>query len=293
MLERIGLGTAQFGSYYGRFNADGIPSTEAVGALLGKARDYGLTVVDTASQYGESELVLGRWRDRLAEFDVITKTPNFSSERITHSDKQQLRLTFERSLRLLGLPSLGCLLIHDGSNLLLPGGEMLYEELVRLRQAGYVRRVGISGYSGDVVEKIVNKFPLDVVQVPVNVLDRRLTEGGTLARLASLGIEIHARSAFLQGLLLADPDRLPPSFESVRQTLKDFRRSAADAGVTPAQAALHYLLGIPEIAKILVGVESIAQLETTFASFPESAPMNYDAFRFEDTRILDPVSWVS
>src|SRR5476649_2394250 len=165
-----------------------------------KARSCGLSVIDTVCQYGESELVLGRWRDELANFDVITKTPNFSSEQITPSDAQQLRLTFQRSLRLMGLDSIGGLLIHDGANLLLPGGERLYEELLRLKKEGYVRRIGISGYSGDVVEKIVGTFSLDLVQLPVNLLDRRLTEGGTLSRLAASGVEIHARSAFLQGL---------------------------------------------------------------------------------------------
>ena len=58
-LMRFGLGTAQFGMHYGRFNIEGVPSKEATNQILTNAKEFGLTAIDTAHSYGESENILG------------------------------------------------------------------------------------------------------------------------------------------------------------------------------------------------------------------------------------------
>jgi aryl-alcohol dehydrogenase-like predicted oxidoreductase len=129
------------------------------------------------------------------------------------------------------------------------------------------------------------------VQLPINLLDRRLVESGDLKKITELGIKIHARSAFLQGLLLAEPDSLAEYFNSAKDTLKAFHATAHSAGVSPAHAALHYLLGFPEIEKIIIGVESLSQLENIFDGFPAKIEMNFDAFRVDQVEILNPILW--
>lgn len=291
-LSRFGLGTAQFGMYYGSFNLDGVPSREAVGAILKRAREFGMTVVDTASQYGEAESILGRYPAQLQEFEVITKTPSFGHDHITAAHAKAVRDSFEASIRLLGLPAVSGLLIHHAPDLLAPGGGRLYDEIRQLKDAGLVKRIGISAYSGAVIEEIVGKFDVDLVQVPVNVFDRRLLDTGILTRLVDAGIEVHARSAFLQGLLLANPDAIPSRFNGVRSTLRAFHGAARDAGLRPAHAALHFLLGIPEISRIVVGVESVPQLNDIFEDFPDEAGMDFSPFRIDEIQVIDPVSWV-
>ncbi len=291
-LSRCGIGTAQFGRRYGKFNTDGIPSLETVGAILTKAHEFGLSLVDTACEYGDSERVLGEWTGQLARFDVVTKTPNFIQERITAADARRLREAFERSLQLMRLPVLGALLVHHAPALLAPGGNLLYQELVRLKHKGSVSRIGVSAYSGEIAEQIVESFQIDVVQLPINVLDQRLMDTGALLRLSRQGIEIHARSAFLQGLLLVDPDTLPNHFECATSTLKAFQSASRSRGLKPAHAALHYLLGIPEISRIVVGVESMAQLLDIFDGFPTApAEIDFASFRMDEAAILNPVLW--
>lgn len=292
-MERFGLGAAQFGMYYGKFNRDGVPSIKTVRDILKKAAGLGLSCIDTAHLYGLSEAVLGKCGGALDAFSVITKTPRFSDVKIHKQDVLTLRGAFELSLMQMHKTSIDGLLVHHASNLLADGGELLYQEMVQLKKEGRVNRIGVSAYSGEIVEKIHERFPLDFVQLPVNLLDRRLTENGDLKRISDLGIKIHARSAFLQGLLLADPDALPAHFNPAKEVLKSFHAAVRAQGVNPAHAALHYLLGLPEIEKIIVGVESLSQIEDLFDDFPVRLDMNFDEFRVDRVDILNPVLWAS
>ncbi|MEM5627314.1 hypothetical protein AAHB47_28660 [Bacillus wiedmannii] len=49
----------------------------------------------------------------------------------------------------------------------------------------------------------------DMIQVPLNIFDQRLIYSGLLQKLKTKGIEIHARSPYLQGLLLMDAEKIP------------------------------------------------------------------------------------
>jgi len=293
LLERFGLGTAQFGMHYGRFNRHGMPSQGDVREILEKAAQLGISCIDTAHAYGESEAVLGRCSATLKQYSIITKTPQFLGAEIRDEDVRFLREAFERSLCLMKQTSVHGLLIHHAPNLLQKNGEFLYREMVRIKEEGLVSRIGVSAYSGDIVEQIIERFPLDFVQLPINVLDRRLTESGSLYRIYESGTKIHARSVFLQGLILASPDSLVKRFHPVRDKLKAFHEAAKLAGVSVAHAAIHYLVGIPEIEKIIVGIDSMSQLENIFSGFPEKIEMNFDKFNVDNVDILNPTFWTN
>jgi len=293
LMSRFGLGTAQFGMYYGRFNHDGVPSKQVVCNILEKAASRGFSVIDTAHLYGESEAVLGHCPAALRAFSIITKTPSFSGDKIRREDAQLLRDAFQNSLNLMGQPAIEGLLAHHAPNLLAEGGERLYQAMLRLKEDGLVKHIGVSAYSGEIVEQIHEQFPLDFVQLPINLFDRRLSESGSLARIVKAGIKIHARSAFLQGLLLVDADTLPSRFQSAQGILKSFQLACKSSGFHPAHAALHYLLGIAEIDKIIIGIESLNQFADIFSDFPEKIEMNYAEFRIDDVKILNPVQWVN
>ena len=293
ILSRFGLGTAQFGLCYGKFNRDGVPSNQKVNQILELGSKLGFSCLDTAHLYGKSEEVLGSCLDNLNLFSIITKTPRFPDDRILHCDATTLRKAFYSSLNVMHQRSIDGLLIHHAPNLLINGGRLLYEEMVRLKDKGLVRRIGVSAYTGDIVEEIHRKYPLDFVQLPINIFDRQLTRNGGLSRIADLGIKIHARSAFLQGLLLAEPGSLPIYFEPVKNILKDFHVRSQLAGINPAHAALHYLLRFSEIEKIIVGVESLEQLEGIFKNFPLNIEMDFDGLLTDRIDILNPVLWTN
>ena len=279
--------------YYGKFNRDGVPSRESTKQILEAASTVGFSCIDTAHLYGESETVLGNCPAELKTFSIITKTPRFSDEKIMNQDAVMLRNAFDSSLRMMHQTSIDGLLIHHAPNLLTEGGELLYEEMLKLKEEGLVRRIGVSAYTSEVVEKIHQKYPLDFVQLPINLLDRRLIRNGDLSRIAKLGIKIHARSAFLQGLLLVSPDTLTAHFDPVKNVLKAFHAKALSLDISPAHAALHYLLRLPEIEKIIIGVESLNQFEDIFNNFPDKVDMNFDEYFTDKIEILNPVLWAN
>ncbi len=293
MLSRFGLGTAQFGMTYGKFNRDGIPTHESALQILNRAKDLGLSHIDTAHQYGDSESVLGACGGLLNSFSIITKTPRFSDGKISKDDVMLLREAYNDSLKKLNKKKVDGLLIHHAPNLLQDGGQMLYEEMLQLKTIGKVKRIGVSAYEGEIIEKIHEKYPIDFVQLPINLLDRRLINNNYLKRIESLGIKIHARSAFLQGLILANTETLPPHFNPVKELLNEFHNKAKQAGVKPVHAALHYLLRLNCIECIIVGVDTLGQLDEIFTDFPVEIMMNFEEFEVKQVEILNPVLWMN
>lgn len=290
-LARVGLGAAQFGMAYGRFNQQGMPGDADVAAMLARAAQYGLASIDTAHLYGESERALGRCADLLPAFEIVTKTPRFADGAIGAEQARALRAAFSDSLGALRAQRVHGLLIHHAPNLLAPGGERLYDAMLALKGDGVVARIGVSVYDTEIAEAIQARFPMDMVQLPMNVLDQRPLRSGGLARLAAAGVKVQVRSAFLQGLLLADPATLDSHFAGIRAALQRFQQCAHGAGISPAHAALQFLLGNADIDRVIVGVESVAHLDQLFSNFPTPAAIDYTAFAIDQPEILNPALW--
>jgi len=288
---KIALGTVQFGVNYGISNKAGKTSQAEVGAILAAARSNGVSVIDTASLYGDSEAVLGQSLPAGSGFRIVTKTPQFSGQTLDGADAQQLEDTLRSSLAKLGAASVYGLLIHRADDLL-PGGDLLVERLLRLKQAGLVSKVGVSVYSGRQIDLVLERFPMDLIQLPINVLDQRLLQSGHLQKLKNAGVEIHARSAFLQGLLLMELQEIPGYFDSVRGRLESYHRYIKEHGLTPLQAALGFVSGIPEIDQVVCGVNDARQLrEICEAAQAKVDFREFADFATSDEAIVNPALW--
>ncbi|NVI80399.1 aldo/keto reductase [Janthinobacterium sp. BJB401] len=292
---KIGLGAVQFGLDYGIANTAGKVSEGEVAAILAAAAQLQLTLIDTAALYGDSEAVLGRAMSPAAPFDIVTKTPQFAGSAVGEAEAQQLEDSLHASLRMLQRPSVYGLLVHRVDDLLLPGGEALMARMALLKQQGLVSKIGVSVYTGQQIDAVLARFPIDLIQLPINVLDQRLLHSGHLRKLKQAGVEIHARSAFLQGLLLMAPHELPAHFDGVREHLAAYHRFIAGQGLTPLQAALGFVTGLDEIDHVVCGVNSSVQLQEicTAAGHPGAgaARAGYDAFAINDEAIVNPALW--
>ncbi|MDX9742090.1 MAG: hypothetical protein RBT81_13085, partial [Gammaproteobacteria bacterium] len=123
------------------------------------------------------------------------------------------------------------------------------------------------------------------------VFDQRLIVDGSLARLAALGVAIHVRSVFLQGLLLMPPDSAPACFDPWRERLHAWHTACAERKVLPQQAALAFVCDLPEVSCCLIGVQNIAQLEQALAGLDMVPPFDAAPFACSDTALLNPVNW--
>jgi aryl-alcohol dehydrogenase-like predicted oxidoreductase len=290
---RVGLGTAQFGLDYGISNPSGIVPRDEVRRILGRATSAGIRILDTAAAYGGSERLLGDLLEVDHPFSVVTKLPRLPTETAPPAVPDWVRETFDRSLDHLRSARLYGLLVHDARDLLGPAGAEMWSAMDELRERGVVRRIGASVYDAADIDRLLDRYPLELIQVPLNVFDQRLVRSGHLTRLDAAGVEIHARSILLQGLLVMDPERLPrPHFDPVRDALRAFDAAARGAGVSRLEAAVAYVMTIDEVDAAVFGVTDEEQLTEILDAARRSLPTEWFArFARDDDAILNPARW--
>jgi aryl-alcohol dehydrogenase-like predicted oxidoreductase len=289
-LGRIGLGTVQFGADYGISNELGQCTPEETRDILKEARQLGIRVLDTAPAYGRAEEALGRFADK-DHFQIVTKTEPISEPAVTEQQVAQVKEVFVNSLRRVGRESVYAILVHHAGDLLKPGGDQLWTTLRDFRADGLVSKVGVSIYDGAQIDDVLSRFDVDLVQLPVNVFDQRLIRSGHLKTLRDKGIEIHARSIFLQGLLLMTPDQIPAHFEPVMPRVRRYHEVLKEQSVSLPVAALNFVRQLAEIDVILLGVNSVEHLREDVKAYRESCSLDYAEFSLEDRAMLDPQEW--
>lgn len=286
---RLGLGTVQFGLAYGIANTQGKIPVGEVGLILDEAERRGVRVLDTAPAYGESESVLGRFALRERAFRLVTKTLPICGKDVPADAMKMVREGLERSWRRLGEIPLAGVLVHHGEELLSPLGDGLWKILEDLRQDGRVERLGASFYDPETLEKVLRRFPLELVQIPLNPLDQRFLP--LLDTLKARQVEIHGRSCFLQGLLLLPLEKLDPFFEDILPVLRRFRRFLQEKGLSPLEGCLGFCLGVPQMDCLLVGVDSVGQLREIFQAARPLQREEFASFAVWDKRIVEPFRW--
>jgi len=294
-VHKLGLGTAQFGLAYGVTNARGlVPATEAQ-AIVGMALAAGIDLFDTAAAYGDSEGVLGPALESRDDVRIVSKLPALSSDRIGEAEIEQCRAVLRRSLALLQRRSIYGLLLHGSDDLRKPGAERLVALLEELRRAGTVVKIGVSAYDRAQIDLALDRLPLDAVQVPVNLLDQRLLQDGTLDRLKRRNVEVHARSAFLQGALLAEPTRLPGHFAPYLDRLRAVGVAAERAGLSRLTLCLRFVLDQPAIDRVIVGVTGVGELQQILAAAVDATPLpdGLATLASGDPRLVNPALWTA
>lgn len=288
MLDHFALGTVQFGLPYGIANRTGQVMRNEAAAILDYAWSMGLNTLDTAVAYGESEARLGEVG--VGQWRVVSKLRAVPQSCKDLAGWVQESLT--GSLERLRIPRLRGLLLHRSQQLLSSQGDALYRALVILKEQGKVERIGVSIYGPDELDAIWPRYKLDLVQAPFNILDRRLAISGWLTRLHQAGAEVHVRSVFLQGLLLMEAVKRPATFDRWQALWQQWHRWLDDQALSPLQACLGFALSQPEIDRVVVGVDSLKQLQEILAAIDTSVVIPPKTLMSEDLDLINPSNWI-
>jgi aryl-alcohol dehydrogenase-like predicted oxidoreductase len=285
-MARLGIGTVQFGQAYGVSNTTGQVKPADVATILRRSAAAGLSTLDTAANYGEAEQVLGAVPDLTQPFRLVTKTIALKN------GLDAVLARARQSVATLGRKPIDLLLVHSAADLRTDGGRALWRGLIGLRDEGLFGGIGISAYVADDPVQLARDFHPAAMQVPVSLLDQRLLQSGALAALKAMGVEVHARSLFLQGLLFLESSKLPPRLRHAGQHLEALRRRFADTGTTPLAAALAFALGCPQIDVGIVGVTTPAELDEILSAAARPAPaLDWPACAVDDPVVLTPSLW--
>lgn len=287
---KLGLGTVQFGLRYGVAHEGGPPPQGEIEAILELAAARGIECLDTAPAYGNSEARLGQALTSGTRFRIVTKTPVCDANEITPREADTLRATFLRSLDNLRQDKLYGLLVHHADELTKAGGDLLVQTMQGLQRDGLVEKLGVSVYDGQQIDRVLDVFRPDIVQLPVNVLDQRLVKSGHVEKLKRRGIEVHARSIFLQGLLLMSPEEVPLSFSPIRGALEDYAKLMRMHGMTRVNGAIAFIRQLEGVDYAIVGAQSSSELAQILeaADAFTSERLNFDRFAVADENMVLP-----
>ena len=284
---KFALGTVQFGLDYGIANSTGRTRIEGAASILRQAHAQGIDTLDTAISYGESESTLGQIG--VEHWHVVTKLPALPDD--CADVRGWVDSHMEASLQRLGISQAHGVLLHRPDQLLGSRGEALFNALQHIKAQGITRKVGISVYGPDELEKIATEMPFDLVQAPLSILDRRLVESGWAQRLKDQGTELHVRSAFLQGLLLLSHDKRPAKFARWNTIWSEWARWLGETGLTPLQACLGYVVSMETVDKVVVGVDSPEQLQEVLTAYRSLLPSLPDWQQPIDMDLINPARW--
>jgi aryl-alcohol dehydrogenase-like predicted oxidoreductase len=284
-MNRIVLGGAQLGLPYGILNGGETLSREEVARILNTAVDHGIDSIDTAIAYGQSESIIGETSQN--RFNIISKLPPLPVA--VSNVSEWVHSQVQGSLSRLKCTSLDALLLHRPQDLTGAQGAELYAAIGSLMAEKMIHRFGVSIYSPDDLDGIIGTFDIHVVQAPLNVFDRRIL--GVTDQLSALNIEVHVRSVFLQGVLVASPKDRPQRFEPWSEHFALFDEWVRSSGVSAMACCLGFALQQPGIAKLVIGTTSAESLDEIMNSIPNSVLEVPTHLQSSVVQLIDPRFW--
>jgi aryl-alcohol dehydrogenase-like predicted oxidoreductase len=282
---RLAIGTVQFGMRYGISNKSGQTSQLEVKNILDMASANEIDTLDTAAAYGESETTLGEVG--VAGWNVISKIPPMPVCGVSGGD--WVLECVKTSLINLKLDQLEGLLLHASEQILSANGSEIVFGLQKAKSLGLVKKTGYSIYSPEYLPSLLGAFRPDIVQLPLNIFDQRAINTGLLAKMIDLGIEIHARSIFMQGLLLMTPAQRPAYFHKWNELFQKWDAMVACKNML--ETCFGFIKSVHGVSRVIVGVESQEQLSQLLSAWDRAIPMTAPQLSCEDEALVHPSNW--
>jgi len=287
-VNKLALGTVQFGLDYGISNKFGKIIIGEGSKIISTARNSGINTLDTAIAYGSSEQVLGKIG--VEDFKIVTKLPPLPKD--LGDVEGWVRNQIKESCLRLKVPTLYAVLLHRSEDLFGRFGPLLMRSLRRLKYDGIVKKFGVSIYDPEELAKVTKLMDFGLIQAPLNLIDRRMVTSGWFLRLKEEGVEIHTRSTFLQGLLLMERRDIPAKFERWSSVWDQWHKKLADSDTNALSACIAYPLSLPEVDRVIVGCDSAKQLkEICVAAKEVDLPFESSSMALTDIQLINPYHW--
>ena len=283
-MLKLALGTVQFGLAYGINNQSGVPKDAELKSIFCLAKQSRIDVLDTAQAYGNSEERIGDLTND--EFKVISKFKKLSAPFPFHTELRE-------SLNKLRTDSLYGYMAHDVDLLL--ENPSWWEGLKLAKEQGLVKKIGYSLYSVNQLESLLAKqMTPDIIQFPYNIFDRRFES--FLFELNSMGVEIHTRSVYLQGLFQMESSQLPNYLVPLQNYLKIVKAIAKRNQLSIGQICLRFVINNPFINKVVIGIDNLSQLKENVSicqidNLSEEIMNDLLSIEVKEKNLLNPANW--
>ena len=183
------------------------------------------------------------------------------------------------------------LFLHDSLDLLGINRDKVLEALLELKEEGFVKRIGVSIYDPEEVIFLSEIESINIIQCPLNILDKRILESKYRKLITSKDIKLQARSIFLQGILLVDFANLPKYFFKYRKFFLDWENYIKNKNISKLEACVNYIRSIKGTNSFVVGVSSLQELKQLVSVLKAkkfSVDFNYATLTAD---LIDPRKW--
>ena len=290
MNSKLILGTVQFGLRYGINNTIGKLTEDQVFELLETAYDLGVRTLDTAEAYGNAHSVISNFHKQSKKrFNIISK---YSSSNFDYPIDLVERIQVHCSN--FNVNYLEGYMFHSYNDFKMNINNDP-NVLDNIKNSGLVKKIGVSVYSNDEIEDLLNFKNINLIQLPFNLFDNEYQRKEILEKVKKRNIEIHTRSVFLQGLFFKDINTLTNCLLPLKNNLSKLSLILKNYNISMESLALNYPLNKTYIDKVLIGVDSLEQLKNNIKAtendFDKSIYEKIDCIQIKNTKLLNPSNW--
>lgn len=270
---KLCLGTVQFGMDYG-ITGQKKPLEEEAVRCLDYAVQNGIDAIDTAEAYGTAEDVVGKFiekktisRDKL--FLSTKLLPNCLDDCRVDRYVSVIREKLQQSLKRLHTDYVDAFLLHSPHYVF---RSEITDALYVMKQEGLARKVGVSVYDPKEATTCYQNPQIEFMQAPYSIFDHRMKESGILDSQENTHVQIHTRSAFVQGLIALPESQIPDYLMKAKPVIRKLEKVSQDTGLSRIALAMAYVKRERNISHLVFGVDSMEQLKENIFLFRESVP---------------------
>jgi len=285
-MNKIILGTAQFGMAYGINNQKGKPPEDSSFVVLKEAYRRGIERLDTADAYGNAIEIIGKYHSSNKKFKILNKF------RLSNDSTDIIR-NVEHSLKILKINSFDVYSYHSFKDFIT--GVNTSKILMKLKKERLINKIGISVYTNQEFETVINSEIIDVIQIPFNILDNNNKKGALIVKAKRNGKEIHARSVFLQGLFFMNETNIIPKLRPLVPYLRKIKNYCTRQEISINELSLMYVISNRDINGVLIGVDSAEQLRDNLNYLKSEHIRSITKFiatlDVKEANLLNPTNW--
>lgn len=278
--RRLIIGSANFLNRYGVNNYK--VSYKEIKKITYLAKKNNIFYIDTAEDYLRNRKIFKNINNK---FKFTTKiSPDIDWLSLEFCQKK-----LENHFGRFNNNKIETLFLHDYKILLSNNGNKIFKNLEHLKKKKLFKKIGLSIYDSKNLNYIFNNYKLDVIQCPYNIFDKRILNTGWFDKMKGLGIEVHARSIFLQGLLINKFFHTKKYFKIWEKSFLKWFKWLNDNNISATDYCLTDLLA-SDFDKIIIGINNSANLKEilNFRKINKNKLLNMET---NDLRLIDPRKW--
>ena len=255
ILSKLVLGGANFGQSYG-IDRKKINLKEINKILTYLKKKNKKIIIDSSPNYKNCEKILGNLK--FQNFLIITKIKGLPKRKI---EIKKFIENFIYRHKKNTKKNIYAILLHDEIELSnIKRLSFIVQILNKIKRQGIIKKYGFSIYDYNKYKKNILKMKPDILQFPLNIVDNRINKTD-LKKLKKNKISLHARSVFLQGLLLQNQKDLPKKFKKFNKVWQEYDKKFFGSSSNKLETCLGEVVSNNYINKIVIGFNSFFQFK--------------------------------